>query len=150
MLATLWPQASFVFLDANGRRTRFLDETVEQSGWRGRVTVACARAETAGREPSHRRAFDAVFARGFGAPATTAECAAPFLRTGGSLIVAEPPPTAQAPSDERWPAEGCEVLGLEPVRHFDEPVAAQVLRQSAPCDERFPRRDGVPAKRPLF
>jgi hypothetical protein len=25
-----------------------------------------------------------------------------------------------------------------------------VLRQERPCDEAYPRRDGVPAKRPLF
>jgi hypothetical protein len=26
----------------------------------------------------------------------------------------------------------------------------QALRQVAPCPERFPRRNGVPAKKPLF
>jgi hypothetical protein len=26
----------------------------------------------------------------------------------------------------------------------------QVLRQDRPCPEEFPRRDGIPTKRPLF
>jgi hypothetical protein len=31
-----------------------------------------------------------------------------------------------------------------------DPVALQVLIQSSACPDRFPRRNGVPAKRPLF
>ena len=48
-------------------------------------------------------------ARGFGAPATTAECAVGFLGSGGRLVVSEPP---GEPVPERWPATGLAELGL--------------------------------------
>ncbi|HET6966289.1 MAG TPA: hypothetical protein VFH58_16050, partial [Acidimicrobiales bacterium] len=105
-----------------------------------------SRAEEAGRRPDLRGTFDVVVARSFGGPAVTAECGAPFLVAGGRLVVAEPP----GGSADRWPAEGLEVLGLRPVEAMTEPSAFQVLLQQEPCPERFPRRTGIPAKRPLF
>jgi 16S rRNA (guanine527-N7)-methyltransferase len=150
VLGALWPEASVVLLDASRRRTRFLEEAVAQLGWTGRVLVRCVRAEVAGRDPEQRSHFDAVVARGFGRPATTAECAAAFLRVDGLLVVSEPPTDETEPGSERWPADGCAVFGLEPVRRVLAPVAVQVLKQVSPCPDRFPRRDGVPGKRPLF
>ena len=78
-------------------------------------------------------------ARGFGPPAVTAECAAPFLAMGGRLLTSEPP-------DERpWPSEALAQLGLTPRRRRH---GVMVLEQVRLCPGRFPRRS--PAKRPLF
>lgn len=151
VLGWLWPETGIVLLDAGSRRARFLADAVATLGWAARAAVRCDRAEVAGRDPDLRSRFPAVVARGFGPPATTAECAAPFLAVGGLLVVSEPPADEVEPGGpERWPLEGCAVFGLEPVRRLEQPVAAQVLQQRSPCPDRFPRRDGVPAKRPLF
>jgi 16S rRNA (guanine527-N7)-methyltransferase len=101
-----------------------------------------------------------VLARSFGRPAVVAECAAPLLRPGGWLVVSEPPGSSpedrpDLPSDPpgegpRWPAEPLGQLGLTPDQLVHEEFDYQTLRQADPCPERFPRRDGVPAKRPLF
>jgi 16S rRNA (guanine527-N7)-methyltransferase len=149
VLAALWPRTAFVYLDANRRRTSFLESAVERLGWVGRVSVRCVRAEMAGREQGLRAGFDLVVARGFGPPPATAECAAPFLRLGGLLLVSEPPPDGPSP-EERWPAEGCRLVGLDPVLRVTTPVSAQILRQASLCSERYPRRDGMPTKRLLF
>jgi 16S rRNA (guanine527-N7)-methyltransferase len=103
-----------------------------------------ARAEVAGRG-ERRGAIDAVVARGFGPPGTTAECASPFLRPGGMLIVSDPPW-----DEDRWPVDGLGVVGLEPAGAIRHPVHLRWFRQVRPCPERFPRRDGIPRKRPLF
>jgi 16S rRNA (guanine527-N7)-methyltransferase len=50
----------------------------------------------------------------------------------------------------RWPAEPLRQLGLVPERLIHEEFEYQTLRQTKACPDRFPRRDGVPAKRPLF
>jgi 16S rRNA (guanine527-N7)-methyltransferase len=91
-----------------------------------------------------------VTARGFGRPAITAECAAPFLRLGGLLVVSEPPPSSVAAAGERWPADGLALCGLAPERVWATAFHYRSLRQSSPCPDRLPRRVGVPAKRPLF
>jgi 16S rRNA (guanine527-N7)-methyltransferase len=141
VLALRWPGSEWTFLDANDRRCRFLQEAIGELGLPDRATVVHGRAEEAGRDPALRATFDLVTARSFGPPATTAECAAPFLVVGGRLLVSEPP--AGPP---RWPVEVSE-LGL---RVGDRVGGIQVLEQVARCSDRFPRRTGVPLKRPLF
>jgi hypothetical protein len=53
-------------------------------------------------------------------------------------------------SPGRWPKEGLVLLGLEAAGTVRTEFEYQVLRLSTPCPDRFPRRNGVPAKRPLF
>ena len=83
VLAQHWPDTPAVLLDASERRTAFLSEAVLELGWADRVHVVRARAEEAGSVHSGFRAgFDVVWARSFGSPPVTAECAAPFLKPG--------------------------------------------------------------------
>lgn len=135
-------------LDGSAVRAAFLRWAVDYLDWSSRVTVLAVRAEEAGRESSMRAAFDVVLARGFAAPAVTAECAAPFLRPGGHLVVSDPPLGGQAA--ERWPVEGCRLVGLEPEARVREPRSYTVLQQVECCPDRYPRRIGIPGKRPLF
>ncbi len=156
VLAQYWPGSGAVLLDAAERRTAFLAQAVHRLGWEGRVQVIRARAEDAGRDPELRGGFEAVWARSFGSPPVTAECAAPFLCVGGLLVVSEPPPHQAAdpgavdPAVVRWPREGLAPLGLERLASLRSRFGYQVLRQEAACPGRFPRRAGVAAKRPLY
>ncbi len=147
VLAEAWPDARVVLVDSNERRTQFLERAVEVLGLAGHVSVVRGRAEELGRDPTLRGRADLVVARGFGGPAVTAECAAPFLGVRGRLVVSEPPE-----SDEgRWPVQELAVLGLRPTGRLEQAFSRfQVLRQERLCPESFPRRTGVPGKRPLF
>lgn len=150
VLASVWPETEFVLLDSMERRTAFLQEAVTGLGWHGRVAVVRTRAEVAGRDEAFRGWYEVVVSRSFGSPPATAECAAPLLRVGGRLVVSEPP-HGEAPT-ERWPDEGLTTLGLALDRRVTGESGAGyvVLRQVAPCSVTFPRREGVPAKRPLW
>jgi 16S rRNA (guanine527-N7)-methyltransferase len=153
VVALAWPEARLVLLDANRRRTDFLTEAVTALGLEGRVSVVNGRAEEIGRAEGHRARYDGVVVRSFGPPATVAECAAPLLRIGGWLIVSEPPShlvASATPAADRWPPEALGELGLDPREAVHEEFGYQVLGQVGPCPERYPRRNGVPAKRPLF
>jgi 16S rRNA (guanine527-N7)-methyltransferase len=146
VLARHWPESSWLLLDGNRRRTEWLARAVSTLAMADRVQVRCSRAEETGRDPALRFTFDLVTARGFGPPAVTAECAAPLLAPGGVLVVSEPP----GGDPSRWPAAGLDQLGLAADGLVVSPAAFQRLRRVAPCPSRFPRRVGVPAKRPLF
>jgi 16S rRNA (guanine527-N7)-methyltransferase len=157
VLALDWPDADAVLLDSGERRCAFRREAVERLGLDGRVDVVRQRAEEAGRSPTLRGAFDLVVARSFGPPAVTAECAAPFLRVGGRLVVSEPPADSADAADAddtadsaRWPAEALAQLGLALAGAWRQPYGYQSLVQRAPCPDRYPRRIGHPAKRPIF
>jgi 16S rRNA (guanine527-N7)-methyltransferase len=147
-LALTWPGSRWLLLDASQARCRWLTDAVAALALRDRVTVRHARAEDAGREAGLRGAFDAVVARSFGSPGVTAECAAPFLAIGGRLVVSEPPDAA----GERWQAgaSGLEQLGLRFEGIRGEAPRFGVLVQDTACPDRYPRRPGVPSRRPLF
>jgi 16S rRNA (guanine527-N7)-methyltransferase len=144
VLAAALQGSRWILLDAQQRRAAFLLEAVARLGVGERVEVRCDRAEVAGRS-ALRGTLDVVVARGFSGPAATAECAAPFLTVGGTLVIAEPP---GAP--ERWSPTALAELGMELDEVQREPVALRRFVQRTPCPERFPRRNGFPRNRPLF
>ncbi len=155
LAAVTWPATTWVFLDAQDRRTAFLEHAVQRLGLADRVEVRTERAEVAGRAAGLRASFDLVVARSFGSPGVTAECAAPFLRVGGHLVVSEPPGS----EGSRWPIDGLAEVGLADPEvlevagaHAEAPTSVRLvrLRQAACCGDRYPRRTGIPAKRPLF
>jgi hypothetical protein len=60
------------------------------------------------------------------------------------------PPEAES-SARRWPADGLAVLGLGPARRMRSGETAAVeMRAGEPVGDRYPRREGIPAKRPLW
>ncbi len=146
-LALLLPATRWLLVESSARRAAFLREAVRTLDLGHRVVVVEARAEDVGRRHSDRGRYDLVVARGFGPPAVVAECGAPLLGVGGQLVVSEPP----GGDPGRWPAKGLALLGLAtgPLVTTEGP-AYQVLVQTGPCPSRFPRRVGVPGKRPLF
>jgi 16S rRNA (guanine527-N7)-methyltransferase len=161
VVAQQWPAARLVLLEANQRRAQFLERAVRACDLEGRVEVVQERAEIAGRDVRYRAAFDGVVVRSFGPPAVVAECAAPLLLVGGWLIVSEPPSEGDGEqpvgdiagvSDDsgRWPADRLRPFGLEPVAFVRNQFGYEVLRQRQVCPERFPRRNGMPSKKPLF
>lgn len=146
-----WPDTEWVFVDAQLKRTAFLRDAIEDLGLEDRVDVLTERAEVVGQDDLHRGAYDLVVSRSFGPPAVTIECAAPLLRVGGLFVVSEPPATSV---DDRWPADGIAqvgsapaeacLVGTDPGFHF-----ARIV-QTTLSPSRYPRRVGIPAKRPLF
>jgi 16S rRNA (guanine527-N7)-methyltransferase len=142
------PDRRWRLVDANRRRCAFLRGAVEDLGLAARVEVVEDRAEVVGRQPEHRGRADVVVVRSFGAPAVVAECAAPLLAVGGRLLVSEPPDGTIL---NRWPAEALAELGMSAaVLHEGGGAHLAAMTQLRPCPDRYPRRVGVPAKRPLF
>ncbi len=144
VVAMARPDLELVLVDAAAKRCRFLEQSVEALELDARVRVMEGRAEVIGRGPLRGTAM-AVLARSFAAPAPTAECAAPLLNAGGILLVSEPPD-----DDGRWPAAGLRQLGLAPGPLVSEAPRVRRLDLVASCPDTYPRRDGIPAKRPLF
>jgi 16S rRNA (guanine527-N7)-methyltransferase len=149
VLASCWPGGWMLLLDSNSRRTEFVLSELGPQDDVEKVEVVTGRAEEVGRDPRLRGRLELVTARSFGAPAVAAECGAPFLAVGGVMIVSEPPGDR---SLDRWPAPGLVDLGLEPSTkvRFNDAFGFQVLLKTAETSSRFPRRIGVPTKRPLF
>jgi len=138
--------ASWALVESMERRSAFLEWAVAELHLEDRVSVQRVRAEELGRTPGFRAACAVVVARSFGPPAVTAECAAPLLLVGGALVVSEPP----GPVQDRWPASGLVELGLELEAPRGAGPTFAVMRSVQEVGSRYPRRVGIPAKRPLF
>lgn len=150
VLAQQWATSQGVLVDANQRRCEWLEEAIARLGWSPRVSVRCGRAEELARVADLREAFPLVVARAFGPPPATAECAVAFLASGGTLAVSEPPVDAPAGLD-RWPEDGLASLGLGPAQVVrDDRVGVVLIQRTGELSARWPRRVGVPTKRPMW
>jgi 16S rRNA (guanine527-N7)-methyltransferase len=147
VLSERWRAARGVLVDSNHRRCEALREAITQLGLDERVEVIEERAEQVGRPGPFRERFELVTARSFAEPAITAEIAAGLVEVGGALIVSEPPD----PAADRWFAKGLDQLGFGPAEPVERAGAHfVVVRKTKSAPERFPRRVGRPAKRPLW
>lgn len=160
VLAQHWADTEAVLVDAGERRCEFLEDAVGILDLARRVIVRCGRAEALARDPALRAEFPLVVARGFGAPAVVAECGVGFLAAQGRLVVTEPPPAADGGADQagaessldvRWPPTALAELGFGPPMALRQGNVGAVALQAlgSPAD-RWPRRTGIPTKRPLW
>jgi 16S rRNA (guanine527-N7)-methyltransferase len=147
VLAVRRPDCSLTLVESSQRRADHLRRAVGELALGTRVAVDARPAELVGRDPAHRGQYDVVVARSFGPPATTAECGAPLLRVGGSLLVSEPPDAATVDSIDRW--AWLPLPGLPLRAAPGAPTSVARLEMTGPCDDRFPRGVGVPRRRPL-
>jgi len=142
VIAAARPDLHLTLIDAQARRVSFLDDAIARLFPDGQVDARHGRAETLARHDDLHGECNAVTARSFGPPAVVAECAVGFLVRGGRLLVSEPPEATA-----RWPTAPLSILGFE----LGERLAGiQVLTATGEGDPRYPRRDGMPTKRPLF
>jgi 16S rRNA (guanine527-N7)-methyltransferase len=116
------------------------------------VTVLEGRAETLAHHPAHREHYDLVVARAVAALPVLVEYSLPFLRVGGHLAAVKGS-TALDEIDAAQPA--LRELGgrLAGAPAFDPPQGPRqtvvIIEKTHPTPDRYPRREGIPAKRPL-
>lgn len=146
VIAVRCPGLDLTLLDASERRVAFLRDSLRELRVAG-ATAVVGRAEELGRHDQYRTTYDVLVARSFGRPAVVAECGVGFLRPDGRMLISEP---ADHQGD-RWPADALAGLDLAPatVHHGEGATIQELRRLGGPIDE-YPRRVGIPARRPLF
>ena len=143
-LAAAMPYVRFTLLEANTRKTAFLEHVAGTLGL-ANVTVAPGRAEELGHEAALREQFDRAISRAAARPEVLLELALPFVRTGGDLV-------AQVSSLDPFALEPAARLlggGTPRLEHPAGGHALMVVPKLAPTPSRFPRRIGLPGRKPL-
>ncbi len=109
------PQLEVTLLDRRTKRTDFLELAVRRLGWTTDVRVIAGDAARLAVSSAGR--FDAATARGFGPPERTLTVASALVRTGGLIVVSEPPPAAEdaAAPYARWPSDLLQTVGVDRV-----------------------------------
>jgi len=141
-----------VLREATAKKVRFVDHVVGRLGLQDAEPL-WGRAEEVAHDPAHRESYDLVLARAVAELPVLAEYMLPFCRLGG-LAVAQKGASAQEETHAAAYAISMlggqlqqvipiELLGLAEERNL------VVIKKVARTAERYPRRTGIPAKRPL-
>lgn len=110
--------------------------------------VIAARAEEAARDPAYREHFETATARAVATAPAVAELTVPFLAIGGRALLQR---GGLEPPERNAVADAALVLGAQLIeeRLLDGERRIVILQKRVPTSPRFPRKNGVPSKRPL-
>ena len=143
------PELAVTLVEADETKAAFLVQACARLELTD-VEVLARRAEEVGRDPAYRETFDVAVARALAPMAVLAELCLPLVRVGGKLL-------AQKTDKEEIEAasRAIELLGgaLESVQAA--PSAARrsgtvvVVSKVHATPDAYPRRPGVPSRRPL-
>jgi 16S rRNA (guanine527-N7)-methyltransferase len=128
------------------KKARFLESAMATLGVRG--TVVAERAEQAAHREDLRERFASGTARAIGPTSTVAELLVPFIAVGGVAVLQR----GRVDAAERRAAEDAALMlgaALEEELAVDGDRRILLIRKERPTASRFPRRAGLPAKRPL-
>ena len=151
-LKILFPHMHLTLVESVTKKARFL-ETVIQELALTEVLVLDARAEVVGQDNACREAYDWAIARAVAPLNLLAEYLLPLCRVGGRVLAMK---GERGPSEVEVALRAISTLGggqpkLHPVRlpQRDELSYLIVIEKTAHTPSRYPRRPGMPAKRPL-
>jgi 16S rRNA (guanine527-N7)-methyltransferase len=132
-LAVALPQLVFTLLETERRKARFLERASEELP---NVDVVWGRAEEQATD-----AYAVALAKALAKPPVAAELCLPLVREGGTVIL-----WLGETADRDAVARAAAQLGGRLEEDVD---GLAVLRKIAPTPPGFPRRAGIPRKRPL-
>jgi 16S rRNA (guanine527-N7)-methyltransferase len=151
-LAIAFPDLQVTLLEAVGKKAAFLRDAVADLELSG-VSVRNGRAEDSARDPSERDAYDLTIARALAPLPVALELCLPFARPGGIAVLPRGSDLAGQLADGEAAAEQL-AARLRPPIPLDDPElpprrSLVVADKLGPTPERYPRRPGMAAKRPL-
>ena len=138
--------ARVVLLEPIKKRAAFLAGAIAALGIDGEAVAE--RAEEAARDPRFRGAFLTATARAVSSAPAVAELTVPFLAVGGRALLQR---GSLEETERHAAADSALVLGAEMVaeRPVDGERRIVILEKRSPTSPRFPRKNGIPTKRPL-
>ncbi|MEX1252769.1 MAG: 16S rRNA (guanine(527)-N(7))-methyltransferase RsmG [Dehalococcoidia bacterium] len=149
-LKILVPSLKLTLVEAKQRKAEFLGDLLPKVGLTD-VTVITRRAEEAGRHPHYREQYDFAVAKALAPLRTLLELTLPFVHMGG-LVMA--PKGKESEQEVKEAAVSLETLkgsvrGVFPLALAESGQSVVLVDKVLPTPMRFPRRPGIPAKRPL-
>jgi 16S rRNA (guanine527-N7)-methyltransferase len=150
-LKITFPALRLTLVESVNKKADFLRQAVADLHLSD-VSVVASRAELAAREAEHRDSYDWATARALGPLPVVVELCAPFLAPGG-LLVAQRSGDLDAELLHAAPAFKAVRLWSRTPIYLDIPTLPGhgliIGEKYAPTPEAYPRRPGMPRKRPL-
>jgi len=151
-LKILNPGMHLTLVESVGKKVEFCRHIVDMLELE-KVEIIQIRAEIAGRQPEHREKYDWALARAVAIMPILLEFLLPLVRVGGQVLAMK----GESAAAEAHSAESAAlILGghLRQLTPITLPGVAEerylvVVDKVAATPDKFPRRVGIPAKRPL-
>ncbi len=151
-LKILYPSMQLTLVESVGKKTAFCQHVVETLKL-DEVQVLTARVEEVGQLPAQREAYQWAVARAVADLAVLAEYLLPLVRVGGAIIAQK---GQSGPAEAHSAEKAMRILGgrMRQLIPVTLPAVVEerylvVVDKIAATPPQYPRRTGVPAKKPL-
>ncbi|GAC1592217.1 MAG: 16S rRNA (guanine(527)-N(7))-methyltransferase RsmG [Candidatus Velthaea sp.] len=133
-------------VDSVKKKAAFLRTAIERLGLEGEAVDS--RAESLGRDSLYRERYGSATARAVSTAPTVAELTLPFLAVGGRALLQR---GVMEAGEREALTDAARMLGGELIeeRLLGGDRRLLVIVKAVPTQARFPRREGIPEKRPL-
>ncbi|MFP4199010.1 MAG: 16S rRNA (guanine(527)-N(7))-methyltransferase RsmG [Halanaerobium sp.] len=152
VLKLFLPGDSFYLLDSSAKKVNFLNQLIYKLDLKG-IDATHGRAEDLAQIKDWRSSFDYVCSRAVASLNILLEYAVPFLKIGGLAYLYKGPEYNEEIKEAQT---ALETLGAEvnKITELDVPgLEAEryliIIKKSSQTPEKYPRRAGIPKKRPL-
>ena len=141
-----FPDIELTLVDSVAKKIAFVDHVISMLKLRDTRAV-CGRAEELGQDREYREKYDLCVSRAVARLNVLAEYCLPFVKTGGSFVAQKGPDI----DGEVASAENAvKLLGGSLKEKIKVPSGfLLVIKKIRSCPAEFPRRTGIPVKRPL-
>ncbi|MCJ7567932.1 MAG: 16S rRNA (guanine(527)-N(7))-methyltransferase RsmG [Anaerolineales bacterium] len=151
-LKIVYPQFQMTLVESIGKKMEFCRYVISSLGLDG-IDIIQARAEQLGKNVVYREQYDWAIARAVAILPVLLEYLLPFLKLGGGAILqkGETGPAEAQSAEKALGVLGGEIKQVLPVElpRVTETRYLIVVYKVACTPEKYPRKPGIPAKRPL-
>lgn len=141
-----------VLVDASKKKIRFLEKVIENLGLKD-VVALHERAENLGQNNDFREKFDAAFSRAVSSMSVVSEYCLPLLKKDGYFICQKGKTLEEELNEGR---KAIEVMGgkIDKIIDLRLPILGDkrklvLIKKIKPTPQKYPRRPGIPKKRPI-
>lgn len=151
-LKIVFPSLKLTLLDSLNKRINFLNTVVDELGLAD-VSAIHGRAEEYGRDVVYRESFDLCVSRAVANLSTLSEFCLPFVKVGGYFVSYK---SEKADIEYIEAKNAINLLSGGNVRIEDVIITDTdlirkmvLIEKLSPMDDKYPRRAGIPLKKPL-
>jgi 16S rRNA (guanine527-N7)-methyltransferase len=152
-LKIAFPNIHLTLLEATAKKTQYLEYVVKKFEFRD-VEVITGRAEEVAHRAEYREKYDIVLSRAVAALPALAEISLPFCAPGGLFIAYK---KGDIFDELQQSGRAVDIMGgrLKEIvivnpELFDDDRRLVVIEKIKPSPDEYPRRPGMPEKRPLL
>ena len=151
-IKNIFPEVRMTLLEARKNKKAFLDKVIKSLSFKN-ISVLEDRAENLGKIPKHRECYNVVLSRAVAPLGVLCEYCLPLCKIQGAMIAFK---GSSYREELNIYHKVIEKLGgrLENIYLIKIPYSNYIryilfIRKIAPTPEKYPRRNGIPLKRPL-